>query len=458
MVGYQNKWHEKKIFNIYMLYILIFMPELQGSDSNIHTPMERNLSLSDIDLSFDHTDASERDHPLALSPSALQDFPLEMNSQQNFHPPSILKHRSHTQNSDSFSPMETVQQKIASHSTAQEEQILVPLSKRHLRHMHSVPIEIERALESRVLSIDGGGIKGLMVLEILALLERKTGKHTTELFDMIGGTSAGALIATLITIKDPRTQRPKYNAGTLRDALIKNYPNFFKTKWNSCCQIYKEKYKISPVRKILSQMAGDAIFGDAIIPVFVTAFNVSGKSKYHKLSVLSSYSDNDKHKTVVDVALSSMSAPAFFKPHESSDGNLYLDGGLVANNPSLIAYCEAKAYFTHASHMVLLSMGAGSFADHASSRKMYHTGLLDIGPSLPDMFLLGQQSITQQTLYFMPDVTHFRVDPVLEGPKIDLDDTSKAAMHSLSHAGLKWWGDHPADIDQIVSRVLHHSA
>ncbi|HCU06093.1 MAG TPA: hypothetical protein DIC42_00700 [Holosporales bacterium] len=329
------------------------------------------------------------------------------------------------------------------------------LSAVNLSQLSEKKISLRHATEARVLSIDGGGIKGLLVLELLALMEQKTGKHTTELFDMIGGTSAGALIATLLTIKDPKTGKPKFTARSLKEELMKHYPNFFVTKWGSFCGIMKEKYKVTPARNILTKLAGEALFGEAIIPTFVTAFNVSGESKYHKLSILGSYTHNDKGKTVIDAALSSMSAPVFFKPHQSSDGNIYLDGGLVANNPSLLAYCQAKEYFQHASRLVLLSMGAGSFSDHASSRKFLHTGLIDIGPELPNMFLQGQQSITQETLHYMPDVSDFRIDPILEGDKIELDDTSQKAMDHLSVTALRWWGDHPDKVDEILKRVTH---
>ena len=328
------------------------------------------------------------------------------------------------------------------------------LSVANLSQVLERKVSVAHATEARVLSIDGGGIKGLLVLELLALMEQKTGMHTTELFDMVGGTSAGALIATLITIRDPETGKPKFTARELKNSLMAHYPNFFVKKWGSCYGIMKEKYKVTPARKILEKLAGDALFGDAIIPTFVTAFNVSGASKYHKLSILGSYAHNDKGKTVVDAALSSMSAPVFFKPHQSLDGNIYLDGGLIANNPSLMAYCQAKEYFQHSSRMVLLSMGAGSFNDHALSRKLYHTGLIDIGPGLPDMFLQGQQSITQDVLHYMPDVSDFRIDPVLEGKKIELDDTSQKAMDHLSVTALRWWGDNPDKVDEILKRLV----
>ncbi|PIZ33659.1 MAG: hypothetical protein COY39_02040 [Alphaproteobacteria bacterium CG_4_10_14_0_8_um_filter_37_21] len=328
------------------------------------------------------------------------------------------------------------------------------LSAANLSQFAKRKISVAFATEARVLSIDGGGIKGLIVLELLALMEARTGKHTTELFDMIGGTSAGALIATLLTINNPETSKPKFTACSLRDALREHYPNFFVSKWGSFCGVMKEKYKITPARKILESLAGNALFCDAIIPTFVTAFNVSGESKYHKLSILGSYLDKDRGVTVVDAALSSMSAPLFFKPHLSSDDNVYLDGGLVANNPALIAYCQAKEYFQHSSRMVLLSMGAGSFEEHTSSRKLYHTGLIDIGPALPDMFLHGQQSIIQDVLHYMPDVSDFRIDPILEGKKIELDDTSKKAMDYLSMTALRWWGENPNRVDQVVNRIV----
>jgi hypothetical protein len=410
---------------ISVLSILPFIENAQGSTQNnspiFYTIQSQNSTLIDEDHDFNdiHSDKSDTDFESIFSPKASYERSVEEEKPSQL--PKTL--------GASF------------------------LSATNLSLLSEKKITFRYENEARVLSIDGGGIKGLLVLELLALMEQKTGKHTTELFDMIGGTSAGALIATLLTIKDPKTKKPKFTARSLKDALMKHYPNFFVKKCGSCCGIIREKYKITPARNILTKLAGDALFGEAIIPTFVTAFNVSGKSKYHKLSILGSYQHNDKGKTVIDAALSSMSAPVFFKPHESSDGNIYLDGGLVANNPSLLAYCQAKKYFQHASRLLLLSMGVGSFAEHASSRKFIHTGLIDIGPELPEMFLLGQQSITQETLHYMPDVSDFRIDPILEGDKIELDDTSRKAMDHLSVTALRWWGDNPDKVDEILKRL-----
>ena len=391
----------------------------------------------------------------------MQGISLYVNAGQDFDDLlSISENRQAALDAALFSPRSSASSPVSVLKPEEEQEGKPPpiveesfLSAKNLSHLSEKKMSFRHATEARVLSIDGGGIKGLLVLELLALIEQKTGKHTTELFDMIGGTSAGALIATLLTIRDKKTGMPKFTARSLKDALMKNYPNFFVTKWGSCCGILKEKYKVTPARNILKNLAGDALFGEAILPTFVTAFNVSGQSKYHKLSILGSYTPNDKDKTVIDAALSSMSAPVFFKPHQSSDGNIYLDGGLVANDPSLLAYCQAKEYFQHASRLVLLSMGAGSFSDHASSRKFLHTGLIDIGPALPDMFIQGQQSITQETLHYMPDVSDFRIDPILEGDKIALDDTSQKAMDNLSVTALRWWGDNPDKVDEILKRI-----
>eukprot|EP00160_Parvularia_atlantis_P016592 Unigene5339_Nuclearia_a/m.16374 Unigene5339_Nuclearia_a/g.16374 ORF Unigene5339_Nuclearia_a/g.16374 Unigene5339_Nuclearia_a/m.16374 type:complete len:184 (-) Unigene5339_Nuclearia_a:1020-1571(-) len=81
----------------------------------------------------------------------------------------------------------------------------------------------------RVLSIDGGGVRGLMPLYFLAMLEERTGKSCTDLFDMFAGTSVGGLIVMSLNVPDPESDppRPKHSARQLYDWFKENAPLLF---------------------------------------------------------------------------------------------------------------------------------------------------------------------------------------------------------------------------------------
>lgn len=199
----------------------------------------------------------------------------------------------------------------------------------------------------KILSIDGGGIKGLYSAVILADFEEKYGKLSKH-FDLICGTSTGGIIALAIAAGIP--------AKKIVNLYIENGPKIFpyKRKRNRLLGKIKQatfssKYSDYELREALSRVFGKKILADCETNVLIPVSNITtGLPRIIKNDHSPNLTLDNRH-TLVDVAMATTAAPTYFpiqsistmpKPEEQ-----FVDGGLYANNPSLHGIQEAYRYF-----------------------------------------------------------------------------------------------------------------
>src|SRR3954453_13558351 len=112
-----------------------------------------------------------------------------------------------------------------------------------------------------VLAVDGGGIRGVIPAMVLSSLEERTGRHTSELFDLIAGTSAGGIIALALTAPGA-DGRPPWTANDLVDLYLSDGPGLFPPSIGRTLEsglgLLDEKYDAKPLDEALAQYLGDA--------------------------------------------------------------------------------------------------------------------------------------------------------------------------------------------------------
>lgn len=204
----------------------------------------------------------------------------------------------------------------------------------------------------KILSIDGGGIKGLYSASILASIESKTGKKITDYFDMICGTSTGGLIAIGLangmsaqSLVDLYATRGSEIFPTSNSYFIRGFQNSYKT----IKQIFfSNKHSVKPLKKILTDLFGNKTMNEANNLLCIPSFNLTnGQPKVFKKSGNQTEHFVDNNIKLVDVALATSAAPSYYPIHEHN-GFLYTDGGVWANNPSLCGLLEAIDYYVGA--------------------------------------------------------------------------------------------------------------
>lgn len=237
---------------------------------------------------------------------------------------------------------------------------------KNLKEMETVRIrefsEASLAKERlKILSIDGGGIRGILPLFFLAKLEEMTGKRTYEMFDVIAGTSTGGMIAMALSVA---------SAQDILDLYMKYGDKIFVRNYKP----FGPKYSSKNRRAIFRNFFGDKKLSDAKVPTIVTAWEINRDKAYHlysKWPVDKIFSHEHLDMLMSDAALGTSAAPTYFEPEtirpfrvdgvRSNDTYTFVDGGVFANNPAMIALNYAMTLYPNVNRdkIDLLSLGTG---------------------------------------------------------------------------------------------------
>jgi patatin-like phospholipase/acyl hydrolase len=193
----------------------------------------------------------------------------------------------------------------------------------------------------KILSIDGGGIKGLYSSTVLEHLEQRFGP-ISEYFDLLCGTSTGGLIALCLALKIPAREI----SGIYEKHGLKIFPR--RTRLGGILRqtAWYGKYDDKPLKEVLDGVLGKHTVADLDNLVCIPSYSFTDarpwvfKRDHGKM-------DRDNKALLVDVALATSAAPTYFPLCEIPyyDNKQFIDGGVWANNPSLVGVIEALTYF-----------------------------------------------------------------------------------------------------------------
>lgn len=205
----------------------------------------------------------------------------------------------------------------------------------------------------KILAIDGGGIKGLYSALILKQFEEKFECLTSDCFDMICGTSTGGLIALAAALKIPASEIAKFYTEHGESIFPKHkkykVPFLGKIDTGLLKQALKGgKYNSKYLKLALSNIFGNKVVGDSNNLLCIPSYSITrAKPTVFRYNHLEGELSRDNDKLMIDIALATTAAPTYFPIAEldSFDGEQFIDGGVWANNPTLIGLLEALRYF-----------------------------------------------------------------------------------------------------------------
>jgi len=230
----------------------------------------------------------------------------------------------------------------------------------------------------RILSIDGGGIRGIIPAKILVKVEELLQEYSqnprvkiSSFFDLIAGTSTGSILGALyLCPKYSGSKEAKYSAKEILDLYLNYGSNIFERSWKTKLidyfglgnPLYKEEY----LEKMLKDYFDDLKLADLLKPCLFPAYDIEhGKAIF--FNQMNAYKDVSQNFLVREVVRASTAAPTYFpvaKLSNQSKESAYslIDGGIFANNPSLCAYIEACKFPCQptANEIMILSLGTGS--------------------------------------------------------------------------------------------------
>jgi hypothetical protein len=210
----------------------------------------------------------------------------------------------------------------------------------------------------RLLSIDGGGILGLLPCLILAELETRflDGNPIGQHFDMIAGTSTGGIIA--MGLAQGKSAKKISKLYLERGEHI--FPGNRLQKWvRKYLQTLMHTHDRKRLENELRREFGDALLGSCKIPLCIPAFEGSyGEPYIFKTPHHPDYK-RDQHKPLVNVGLATAAAPATFAAYKEG-GYTFVDGGVWANNPTMVGLVDAlSCYDIDRNQVRVLSLGCG---------------------------------------------------------------------------------------------------
>ena len=212
----------------------------------------------------------------------------------------------------------------------------------------------------RVLSIDGGGIRGIIPAMVVAHIERKMGKPAHELFDLMVGTSTGGILA--LGLSRPGASRPaQFSARWVVKLYEEQGANIFEyslwRKLRTVGGILDEAYSHEVLEGILGKYFAGATLGDCKTPTMVTSYDIQNR---RTVFLKSWYADHQLVRCC-DAARATSAAPTYFEPKPLDTGDVasvLIDGGIFMNSPSVSAYAEARKLFPD-EPIAVLSLGTG---------------------------------------------------------------------------------------------------
>lgn len=279
----------------------------------------------------------------------------------------------------------------------------------------------------KILSIDGGGIRGVFPAAYLAELEQRFlgGGSVANHFDLIAGTSTGGIIT--LALGKGMTAQDALRIYTERGERIfpteAGWPKLL--RWAR--SIFKPKHDQAVLKAELEEEFGTTLFGASqsrcVIPSFDGQYGepVIYKTPHHPDYKL------DQHKGMVDIALHTTAAPTIF-PAVKDNGLVMIDGGIWANNPIMNALVDALACFDVARENVrILSIGTGE-ATFSLSEAAQTGGKKDWAILLP--FLAASRAQSKNALgqaYLLVGKDNItRIDVPESDNAIALDDVGRS--------------------------------
>lgn len=324
----------------------------------------------------------------------------------------------------------------------------------------------------RVLSLDGGGIKSIITLKILDYIETKTGKRTTELFDLISGTSSGGLMTLYFSIPDENDPtKSKYSAAEIIKLVENDAQTIFKPRpiarvvGKSTVQLFKPAYPKKNIETAMENRFKDLKLSDAPTNAMIVSFDTQVTTPF----CFKTYDKKINHAFMKEAGMATSISPFYFDPILFKDienrEHTLIDGGLAAKNPAMYAYTEAKLLYP-TSKILLVSLGAGyQQKERYSYKRMQGWGFVRfILPTI--VFMLdgtanaNGEYIEKLTAYDKDD-SYIRIQPVYhkkyDNFNNEPDDVSQKNMENLNRIADQYIQDHRKELDELV-KLINESA
>lgn len=299
----------------------------------------------------------------------------------------------------------------------------------------------------RVLSLDGGGAKGVYTLGVLKEVEAMAGVPLCEVFDLIFGTSTGSIIAALLGLG--------YSVSEIEKLYFKLIPSIMK-RWTA-------KGRTRALKREATKLFSERNFSDFKIAIGIVCANYEFerpmvfKNKREQAHGRADTFEPGFGCSIADAIVASCAAFPFFEMVKVDTKNqgkpLLMDGGYVANNPTLFALADTcQSFGIDRSNIAVLSVGVGNYNE--PQRSFFHRWIFAQWQYrlIAKMFNTSSKTIEQLRLILFPDVNCVRVNESYTQPEYstDLLESDKDKLLKLNVLGRESFSQHQQAIKELL--------
>lgn len=270
----------------------------------------------------------------------------------------------------------------------------------------------------QLLSLSGGGYRGLYTAGVLAELEKAAGRPIGQCFELVAGTSIGGIIALAVAFEVKMQTVVETFQAAGRHIFPERRTKSAIAKFRNLVSDYrKPPFAPEPLRDVIETLLGkDALLGDAKHPLLIPSVNlIEGRPQVFKTRHYEG-AHRDWQLKAVDIGLATSAAPTFFPPARI-ENCLYADGGLFANSPDLAALHEATYFLEKPQgNCWLLSVGTTttkySVADDPAHSYGIGFWVADDERRLPNVIISAQQQFAEQIAMHYLDDRYLKIDTI----------------------------------------------
>lgn len=340
----------------------------------------------------------------------------------------------------------------------------------------------------RVLSIDGGGVRGIIPATLLAYMENKlierTGNPDTRIsdfFDFAAGTSTGSIIAAMAITPEEKDKPPRKMDEVVQlyfDLASKVFHKSTKRNIKTLWGLIGPKYSVKSLDNILLEKLDHWRLNELKLPCAFTGYDTAKRMPV----IYTNRDDKEKYGDyfIKDVVRGSTSIPSIFKPAHFRDGvdiNTIIDGGVFANNPSMVAYIEmlktkeiiekfvkteegAQVKQINPCEVIVISFGTGKGRVKTYPYdKIKGWGMLRWFSPVLNILLQGMSDVTDYEMRKLfsvwdADCNYFRINPDIRIASGDGQDASAENMRNLHQDALNYISANRKFFDDLVERLI----
>lgn len=292
----------------------------------------------------------------------------------------------------------------------------------------------------QILALSGGGYRGLFSARILELMEEQYGGSIADRFDLISGTSIGGILALALAARIP--------AANLKNIFVNHGGKIFQSRGPGSGWL-GAKYDNRYLKELLAreEYLGERLLGDSRSRLVIPAVNyTSGAPQLFKTPHHQNFG-RDHGLLMVDVAMATSAAPTYFPIYEMNSQR-YVDGGLVANAPGLLAVHEARKFLGQDQNDIhVLAIGTVTSQITADPTKTLDRGKARWAGSIFELTISAQESLSKFMLGHSLGDRYLDVDVLVteaQSASVGLDKTDDAATSVLvgraNHVAQQFFG------------------